>query len=88
MEFSIRGGRPFQFGLRFHNFNFFFKHGLNYPEMQRNIFSPLGVAKSLEIKELCLDECEINDEPEDEPSQSDQVPGSLGFRHKVGAFIN
>ena len=29
-----------QFGLRFNNF--FLKHGLNHPEMQRNIFSPLG----------------------------------------------
>ena len=36
----------------------------------------LAVAKSLEIKELCLDESDTNDEPEDEPSSSDQVPSS------------
>ena len=32
MEFSIRGGGgAFRFGLRFHNFFFyFFKHGLNH----------------------------------------------------------
>merc|ERR1711934_626464 len=36
----------------------------------------LAVAKSLEIKELCLDENETNHEPEDEPSPSDQVPSS------------
>ena len=36
----------------------------------------LAVAKSLEIKELCLDGNETNDEPEDKPSPSDQVPSS------------
>ena len=37
-----KGGGPSELGSISHFFQFFFKNGLNHPEMQRNIFSPLS----------------------------------------------